>query len=62
MIRNLTLILAFAVVSLSVFAQRNMTFISNFDYDEGVTDVWGHVTPNGVEYALIGTTEGFSSA
>ena len=60
MVRIITLLVALCVAVITVSAQRNMTFISNFDYDEGVTDVWGHVTPDGIEYALIGTTEGFS--
>ena len=43
-----------------IFAQLNATLRSNFDYEEGVNDVWGYVSPDGTEYALVGLNSGVS--
>lgn len=41
-------------------AQLNVELVANLDYDDVLNDIWGYVNPAGVEYALVGTTEGFS--
>ena len=43
--------------SLSIKAQEslNMELISNLQYTENLSDVWGYVAPNGDEYAIVGT-------
>jgi len=33
----------------------NMELLSNLQYNEGVTDIWGYPAPNGDEYAIVGT-------
>jgi choice-of-anchor B domain-containing protein len=43
-----------------LFGQLNVSLISSLDYDETLNDIWGYVAPDGTEYALVGTTEGFS--
>lgn len=43
-----------------LFAQNNVTFLSNLDQYGGYSNIWGYVDPNGVEYALLGTTTGTS--
>jgi len=43
------------------FAQiNNVTFLSNLDQYAGYSNIWGYVDPNGIEYALLGTTTGTS--
>ncbi|MEM9886009.1 MAG: choice-of-anchor B family protein [Bacteroidota bacterium] len=41
-------------------AQLNTTFVSNFDYQQGVSDIWAWVDEDGTEYALVGTQIGVS--
>ncbi len=33
----------------------NMELISNLQYTENLSDIWGYVAPNGDEYAIVGT-------
>jgi choice-of-anchor B domain-containing protein len=48
--------------SLSSFSQLNMSYLGKLDYDllhnAGANDVWGYVDETGIEYGLVGTTEG----
>ncbi|MFK7935233.1 MAG: choice-of-anchor B family protein [Saprospiraceae bacterium] len=44
----------------NLFAQLNTTLVSNFQYNQGVSDVWGYVAPDGTEYALVGLQGGVS--
>ena len=44
----------------STFAQLNVTYKANVQYNEEVTDVWGYVAPNGDEYAIVGAINGVS--
>ena len=41
-------------------SQKNMTLVGNLPYDGFVNDVWGYVTPSGIEYALVGINSGVS--
>ena len=41
-------------------AQLNIEFVSQLDYAEDMTDIWGYVDEDGIEYALVGTTRGVS--
>jgi choice-of-anchor B domain-containing protein len=45
---------------IQVFGQNNVTFLSNLDQYSGYSNIWGYVDPNGIEYALLGTTTGTS--
>jgi choice-of-anchor B domain-containing protein len=44
----------------ALFAQLNMDFVGNLDYEQNVNDIWGYVSPDGTEYALVGTQSGVS--
>ena len=57
---RLTLAIAALLTTGSVFGQLNMTLISNLDYDATLNDIWGYVDSSGIEYAFVGTTEGYS--
>lgn len=50
------LLLVLAV--LPVRAQLNASLLSNFDFGVNVNDVWGYVSPDGTEYALVGLDTG----
>lgn len=52
--------LVFCFTTSSIFAQLNMDFVGQLDYENPVNDVWGYVAPNGVEYAFVGTQTGLS--
>ena len=38
----------------------NMTLLSNLDYENRLSDVWGYVAPDGTEYALVTLDNGIS--
>ncbi len=49
--------------ALSIFAQTdplNVTYKGNVTYNQELSDVWGYVTPEGDEYALVGVYNGVS--
>jgi len=54
------LLLGLLALSTTLSAQLNTTLRSNFDYDEGVNDIWGYVAPDGTEYAIVGIQNGVS--
>lgn len=41
-------------------AQYNLTFRSQLNYTQNANDVWGYVSPGGIEYAIVGTQTGVS--
>lgn len=41
-------------------AQLNVSFVSQFEYNENLNDIWGYVAPDGTEYALVGAANGTS--
>ena len=49
------------LLGITVNAQEslNINFLSSFDYDNDLSDVWGYATPDG-EYALVGVYNGIS--
>ena len=47
-------------ISFSAFAQLNVTYKGNIQYNEVLSDVWGYVAPNGDEYAIVGVYGGVS--
>ncbi|MEM6772515.1 MAG: choice-of-anchor B family protein, partial [Bacteroidota bacterium] len=57
--RHLLLALLLAT-SFTAFGQLNATLRSNFDYTDGVNDIWGYVAPDGPEYAIVGLETGVS--
>lgn len=57
--RNFILLL-FTVCSPQLFAQLNAELRDNFDYQDGVNDIWGYVAPDGTEYAIVGLETGVS--
>ena len=60
MIIRLTIVLCMAAMTQIVSGQLNMTLISNLDYDATLNDIWGYADSSGIEYAFVGTTEGYS--
>ena len=47
-------------ISIATFAQLNVTYKGNVQYNEVLSDVWGYVAPNGDEYAIVGVFGGVS--
>ena len=41
-------------------AQLNMNLIGQLEYTQDLNDIWGYAAPDGTEYALVGTRNGFS--
>ncbi|MDX1684405.1 MAG: choice-of-anchor B family protein [Saprospiraceae bacterium] len=54
-----TLIMFFGVIIFSIAQQSdfNLVQLSNVQYPERGSDVWGYVDDNGTEYAIMGTSE-----
>ncbi|MEM6395194.1 MAG: choice-of-anchor B family protein [Bacteroidota bacterium] len=50
-------LLSFAV---QAFAQLNATLRDQFEYTDGLNDIWGYVAPDGTEYAVVGLQNGVS--
>lgn len=57
--RNL-LLLFFSLCSFFTYAQLNMSFVGQIDYDQDLSDCWGYAAPDGTEYALVGLRNGVS--
>lgn len=58
--RKLLFSLLSCFLILQASAQLNMTLLSNLDYVEDCSDIWGWVGPNGEEYAIVGVYNGVS--
>lgn len=58
--KNFTLTLLLMAGVWSVHAQLNMSLMSQVQYNDGLSDVWGWAAPDGTEYALVGLQNGFS--
>ena len=48
------------LLTLRVQAQLNTTLRSNLDFGVSVNDVWGYVSPDGNEYAIVGLDTGIA--
>lgn len=50
------------LLSLQAFTQSNygLNYLGNLSYQQSLNDIWGWTSPQGTEYALVGTTTGFS--
>ena len=57
---NFYLIAAMIVLPFFCFGQLNVAYVGQLDYDQRINDIWGYATPDGSEYALVGTNTGFS--
>lgn len=58
-----SLILVMLVMSISIFAQKNMSLLGKLQYNSSkgdLNDVWGYVDSQGNEYALVGLENGVS--
>ena len=55
-----SLIVCLAFVSTSLFSQKQLEFVSQFDYVSLANDIWGYAAPDGTEYALVGLRSGVS--
>ncbi|MEO1257644.1 MAG: choice-of-anchor B family protein [Bacteroidota bacterium] len=44
----------------SLHAQLNIEFVSQLDYDQRVSDIWGYTAADGTEYAMVGLLNGVS--
>jgi choice-of-anchor B domain-containing protein len=60
MMKNLLLLFLMLLNLPGLYAQFNVTYISDVPYPMNLNDIWGYVDPNGVEYALVGTVTGTS--
>ena len=40
--------------------QLNVNYVGDIFYEQGTSDVWGYASPDGSEYALVGTQTGLS--
>jgi choice-of-anchor B domain-containing protein len=58
--KNLTVLALALMVSTSLVAQLNMTYVGSLTYNESLNDVWGYTAPNGDEYAIVGLRNGVS--
>ncbi len=47
-------------LGLQLQAQLNVTYLSNYQYGEVLSNIWGYAAPDGTEYALVGTNSGVS--
>ena len=54
------LLLCLLAFTSALSAQLNATLRSNFDYEDGVNDIWGYAAPDGTEYAIVGLVTGVS--
>ncbi|MFT4645623.1 MAG: choice-of-anchor B domain-containing protein [Planctomycetota bacterium] len=50
--------LFFTILFLNVFAQKNVDFLGNLQFEQKINDIWGYEDINGNEYALIGGEQG----
>ncbi|MEM7104731.1 MAG: choice-of-anchor B family protein [Bacteroidota bacterium] len=55
--RSQVLLFVFTLLASTSLAQTNMTLLSNLDFPEDASDVWGYVAPDGTEYAIMGLNE-----
>lgn len=55
---SLTFLLILCTFSLS--AQLNVEYAGDVKYDHRINDIWGYESPEGIEYALVGSEKGFS--
>ena len=44
----------------SLHAQLNIELVSQLDYDQRVSDIWGYTAADGTEYAIVGLLNGVS--
>lgn len=58
--KNFYLICISLIFPFMGFAQLNVSYIGQIDYDQRVNDIWGYAAQDGSEYALVGTNTGFS--
>ncbi len=58
--KTFTLLTFLAGIFSFASAQLNVELQANLPYNYTLNDIWGHTTPDSVEYALVGTTEGLS--
>jgi choice-of-anchor B domain-containing protein len=60
MIKNILLVKAFLCFTLMLSAQfnKNLDFVSNLNYPQNCNDIWGYVSQDGTEYAILGTVTG----
>jgi len=54
------LLLSFFLSATFSFAQLNVSYVGNLEYNVDLNDIWGYKAPDGTEYALVGATNGFS--
>ncbi|MFK7806283.1 MAG: choice-of-anchor B family protein, partial [Saprospiraceae bacterium] len=60
MIKKMFAMVALLAATQVVFAQLNLTYISDLPYNQDLNDIWGYVAPDGTEYAIVGAANGTS--
>ncbi len=50
----LSTLLSILLFSISSYAQLNVSFVGQVEYPSSSSDIWGYVSPDGTEYAIIG--------
>lgn len=59
--RSIFTALLLVVFSTITFSQNlNVSFVSQVNYAQELSDIWGYVAPDGTEYAIIGLFDGVS--
>lgn len=59
--KRIFLLPAFLIfISLSTFAQLNMSYVGSYQYNFELSDIWGYASPDGTEYAIVGVENGVS--
>ena len=58
--KQLLATLFFTVLTTFVFGQLNMSLLSQIEYDQDCSDIWGYAAPDGREYAIVGLFSGIS--
>lgn len=60
MLRTLHTFILFFYILPILFAQVNIEKLGQFTYSKELSDVWSYNAPNGLEYALVGVSNGLS--
>ncbi len=47
-------------LSVEMFAQLNVSYVGEINYNQSLSDVWGYAAPDGTEYAIVGVRNGTS--
>ena len=58
--QRLLSLFAFLLLASTSYAQLNMVLRDQLTFESNLNDIWGYVSPSGIEYALVGRIDGVS--